>query len=66
MYAAVVSSAVVAGLVTVGALAPSPATTEPRGRVVTASCASSSYAPAAASERAACTATYTGYGATAR
>ena len=61
MYAAAISSAVVAGLVTVGAIAPSHEAREPRGQVVQASCAQSSYAPAPAEVRTACEAPYTGY-----
>jgi hypothetical protein len=65
MYVAVVSSAVVAGLVGLGALAPSSDTSE-RRTVVTTTCAQSTYAPAPAEGRAACATTYTAYGTTNR
>lgn len=65
MYVAVVSSAVVAGLVGLGALAPTSDTSERRLAVAT-SCAQASYAPAPAEERAACATTYTAYGTTNR
>jgi len=61
MYAALVKSAVAAGLVTAGALAPSQEAPKPLVQVVQASCAQSSYTPAPAEVRAACEAPYTGY-----
>ena len=65
MYVAVVSSAVVAGLVGLSALAPSADISE-RKPAVTTTCAQTTYAPAPAGERAACATTYTAYGTTNR
>lgn len=66
MYAVVLSSAVVAGLVTAGTLVPIEETPQPSSRVVITSCDQPSYAPAPPKERAACSGSYTSYGVAAR
>jgi hypothetical protein len=63
MYAAVVSSTLVAGLVAVGAAAPTADTSETRQSVRVASCTQSAhlYPQMDSAERAACQSTYTPY-----